>query len=243
MKRLISTVGLTLAISSQLFASGNKHWSYEGDTGPNKWQTLDEHYAVCGSGMNQTPIDIKEFIEADLTPISFNYKSKAKEITHNGHTVQVNFKKGNSITVEGKRFNLIQYHFHTPSENHIMGKSFPMEVHFVHADKDGNLAVIGAMFDSGKNNRELNKLIKVLPTKKGETNRVAVNPLDLLPKNRDYYRFNGSLTTPPCSENVHWFVMKESVSISPKQIKTFEKAMHAPNNRPIQPTNARPVLK
>lgn len=237
-------VSLSIAtIVSLSLASKGSSWSYSGETGPDHWGDL-EHSSVCANGVNQTPINLKDFIDAELEDISFTYKSKAKNFINNGHTVQVNFEKGNSFTVEGKTFNLIQYHFHTPSENNIMDKSFPMEVHLVHADTDGNLAVIGVMFEEGDENPGLAKILKAVPEKSGDKNIIKddVFPTDLLPKERGYYRFNGSLTTPPCSENVHWFIMKESISISKEQLKVLEKVMHAPNNRPIQPTNARPIL-
>ncbi len=246
MSRLVTMTIAITTLASLAFAGGDKSsWSYTGKTGPEHWGTLDEHNVLCAGGVNQTPINLENFIEAELENIKFHYDKKGTSFLNNGHTVQVNFEKGNSITIEGKTFELVQYHFHTPSENHIQGKSYPMEVHLVHADKEGNLAVVGVMFEVGKENRGLSKILKNVPHKCGEKHDLKDKALasDLLPKNREYYRFNGSLTTPPCSENVHWFVMKESVSISKEQLKLMEKVMHAPNNRPIQSTNARPILQ
>ncbi len=244
MNKLSMFATATLLALSTTYAGEHPSWSYDGDTGPAHWGEINEHNSLCSGGVNQSPINIENTIEAELEDIKFNYKSEAIECLNNGHTVQVNFKKGNTITVEGRSFNLIQYHFHTPSENHIKGKSFPMEVHFVHADDKGNLAVVGVMFSKGDENKALAKIIDHLPTKSGETNRLTSTllPSELLPKDEGYYRFNGSLTTPPCSESVRWYVMEDAVTVSKEQLKLMEKAMHAPNNRPLQPVNARPIL-
>jgi carbonic anhydrase len=245
MTKLIVNVAAIATMVSLTFASGKGGWSYDGETGPANWGSLDEHNTVCSEGVNQTPINLENFIEAELKDITFDYKAVGKEFLNNGHTVQVNFEKGNTITVEGKIFGLLQYHFHTPSENNILGKSFPMEMHMVHADEAGNLAVVAVMYEEGDENDGLKKILKSLPENGGDKNELKGEVLatDLLPKERAYYRFNGSLTTPPCSENVHWFVMKQSISISKKQLETLEHVMHAPNNRPIQPANARPILQ
>ena len=149
------------------------------------------------------------------------------------------------MTVDGRTFELKQFHFHAPSENQINGTSFPMEAHFVHADSDGNLAVIALMFEEGASHPVIAALWKQLPEHEGDTYtlEVSVDPLALLPQETDYYRFNGSLTTPPCSEGVWWLVMKHPVTVSAKQIASFAHALHEPNNRPVLPVNARPVLQ
>jgi len=159
--------------------------------------------------------------------------------------VQVNAAPGSAIEVDGATFELRQFHFHAPSENLIDGKSFPLEAHLVHADKDGNLAVVAVMFDQGDANKALAAAWPQMPLHGGE--KAALNlpvaPLELLPADRDYYRFNGSLTTPPCTEGVRWLVMKHAVSASAEQIAQFKHVMHHPNSRPVQAVNARPVLK
>jgi carbonic anhydrase len=208
------------------------------------WATLSPEFGACG-GQNQSPIDLTGFIAAELPPIAFNYQAAGHEVLNNGHTVQVNYKTGSSIVVDGIQFELIQYHFHAPSENHIDGQSFPMEVHLVHASGGGNLAVVSVMFREGAENTALDPAWSQMPRHAGDKHPLSTSASAeaLLPKDRDTYRFNGSLTTPPCSEGVRWLVMKEAVTASTEQIKAFADVLHELNNRPIQPTNARPVLK
>jgi len=221
-----------------------KHWSYEGEGSPEHWSELDKRFFMCKEGTNQSPINLSNFTQAELPPIEFNYHLVSTEILDNGHTEQISVEHNSSITVDGIVFELKQFHFHTPSENNINGKSFPLEAHFVHASKDGHLAVVAVMFEEGKTNEALSELWKNIPTHTGEHHTIHAKHLDaLLPKDRDYYRFNGSLTTPPCTEGVRWLVMKKSVTISKEQVNTFAKIMHLHNNRPLQPTNARMILK
>ncbi len=220
------------------------HWSYEGEGAPEHWAQVDKRFFMCKEGKNQSPINLTGFVEADLPPITFNYHLISTEILDNGHTEQVNVKEGSSITVDGIQFDLKQFHFHTPSENNINGNSFPLEAHFVHASKDGKLAVVAVMFDEGAENEALKELWSVMPTEAGKHQAIDAKHLDaLLPKERDYYRFNGSLTTPPCTEGVRWLVMKKPVTLSKSQIETFKKVMHQHNNRPLQPSNARTILQ
>ena len=225
-------------------ATQNTHWGYSGHEGPENWATLSSDNFAC-SGKNQSPINLSGFIEADLSPIQFNYKAGGHEILNNGHTVQVNYEKGSSIKVDGTAFELLQFHFHTPSENHINGQSFPMEAHLVHADKNGNLAVVAVMFKQGAANGGLTKAWSSMPKHAGDKHKLpqTVSASSILPENRDYYRFNGSLTTPPCSEGVRWLVMKNAVTVSKQQIEAFSHVLHGTNNRPIQAVNARTILK
>jgi len=220
------------------------HWSYEGKGAPEHWGDIDPRFSTCKNGVNQSPIDLQGFTEAELPAIEFNYKLVSKDMLDNGHSEQVNMKEGSSITLDGIKFDLKQFHFHSPSENNINGKSFPLEAHFVHASKDGKLAVIAVMFEEGEENPALKELWANMPRKVGEDHVIDAKHLDaLLPKDRDYYRFNGSLTTPPCTEGVRWLVMKKPVTLSKAQIETFKEVMHHQNNRPLQPTNARMILK
>lgn len=243
MKKIVLAVSM-LVLSTYIYAGGGAHWSYSGENGPENWAKLSPEYGAC-SGSNQSPINLTGFIDADLKPIVFNYKGSVAEVLNNGHTVQVNTQSGSSITVDGIQFNLKQFHFHAPSENLIKGKSYALEGHLVHADKDGNLAVVAVMFAEGKANEALAKAWEKMPKKEGEKNKLDANisPEALLPAKRDYYRFNGSLTTPPCTEGVRWLVMKEIVSASKEQIEEFKHVMHHPNNRPVQPIKARTVLE
>ncbi|MCM2679417.1 carbonic anhydrase [Echinimonas agarilytica] len=238
---------ITLAVAMFAFnvtAGSDPHWGYSGKTGPQNWYNLSEANASC-EGQNQSPIDLSGFVESTLSAIDFSYQAQGHEIINNGHTVQVNFETGSQIKLDQHQFNLVQYHFHSPSENHINGKSYPLEVHMVHADADGALAVVAVMFDEGAENEGLAKAWASLPKHAGDKHSLStpVSAFDLLPKSQDYYRFNGSLTTPPCSEGVRWLVMKQPLTASKAQISSFQSTLHEPNNRPIQPLNARVVMQ
>ena len=248
MKKMFTSVLSVLVTSSiTLLAGGHQgHWGYTGHEGPDSWGSLSEKHTMCSKGKNQSPINITSSFEADLDPLNFHYTTSQVKILNNGHTVQVNIKKGSYLQLAESRYELIQYHFHTPSENNIHGKVFPLEAHFVHADKDGNLAVIGVMFEEGKENKQLSELWKKMPMKSGENYPLtsqAKNINKLLPDNKEYYRFNGSLTTPPCSEGVKWMVLSTPLTISKEQVEKFSHAVHGFNNRPIQDLNARVILK
>jgi carbonic anhydrase len=238
-------VAIVLMVSSAAYAGQGAHWGYSGAEGPEHWGKLDPDFTACSEGQNQSPIDLTGFIESDLKPVGIHYQANGKEIINNGHSVQVNFTPGSKISVDAHEFELKQYHFHAPSENHIHGKSYPMEAHLVHADATGNLAVIAVMFVEGETNQSLANAWPHMPGKAGGKQSLssAVSAEGILPSHRDYYRFNGSLTTPPCSEGVWWLVMKEPVTAKKDQIEKFVQIMQHPNNRPIQPLNARTVLK
>lgn len=244
-KQLIPFLLCSLLSSANAFAESKAHWGYSGPEGPEHWAELSAEFGTCTSGKNQSPVNLTGMIEGNLPAMKINYKVGGKEVVNNGHTIQVNYAPGSSITVAGKTFELKQFHFHSPSENTIEGHSYPMEAHFVHADKDGNLAVIAVMFKAGEHNAELEKAWEFMPHEAGASHELhnLINAKVLLPHNNDYYRFNGSLTTPPCSEGVNWFVMKFYDTASQAQIDKFIHAMHHDNNRPVQPLNARVVIK
>ena len=185
------------------------------------------------------------FTEAQLEAVKFDYKPGGHEVVNNGHAIQVNYDAGSSITVDGIQFELKQFHFHSPSENQIDGKSFPLEAHLVHADKNGNLAVVSVMYDEGKDNAVVGAAWSKMPKKEGGKNALPSKAAatGLLPDSRDYYRYNGSLTTPPCSEGVRWIVMKKAMTVSKAQVETFKSTLGFANNRPVQPVNARLILK
>jgi carbonic anhydrase len=221
------------------------HWTYEGKEGPENWAKLSPEFSTCEAGRNQSPINIEDSIHAAIKPLKAIQKFPAKDIFNNGHTVQINFKEGNMLALDNAAFQMKQVHFHAPSENTIHGKSFPLEAHFVHADAKGNLAVIGVMFTEGKANPALAKLWEQLPEEEGEPiilkNRVM--PSEFMPDNKSYYRFSGSLTTPPCSEGVRWLLMKNPITASKEQIEAFKKAAHHSNNRPVQALNGRVIIE
>ncbi|WP_163835911.1 carbonic anhydrase [Spartinivicinus ruber] len=240
----VPTILLT-QLFSYSYAAEDVHWGYTGKSGPANWGDLADQYAMCKKGKNQSPIDIKASLDTDLTPIKFNYIKQASTIKNNGHTVQVDYPAGNSISLNGTQYELKQFHFHSPSENTIDGQHYPLEAHFVHADDKGNLAVVGVMFKDGEDNKKIAELWQNMP-KQANTQQNLANPfsaIDLLPKSHDYYRFNGSLTTPPCSEGVLWLVLKQPITISIDQAKQLVETLNHPNNRPVQPLNARTVLK
>jgi carbonic anhydrase len=238
--------GMVIANSIAIADNKSTQWGYTGHNSPEKWGSLSPNYQMCDIGKNQSPINITTSVDANLPPIEFNYKTLPTEILNKGQTVQVNVKPGSSIVVDGVTYALKQYHFHTPSENHIAGKDFPLEAHFVHADSNGNLAVVAVMFEKGKANSQLAELWQNMPMKAGKNYTFkgeVKNIHSLLPQNQEYYRFNGSLTTPPCSEGVKWIVMKEPLTVSKEQVEKFSLAINGTNNRPVQPQNARIIIR
>ncbi len=246
-KTLIVTACVGVLCAGSALASGHgAHWGYTGSEGPQYWGDLSSKYELCKAGHNQAPVNIKDTVEASLNPIVFHYQESSLDMVDNGHTIQTNYAPGSSIVLNGHEYNLLQFHFHTPSENAVNGDLFPMEAHLVHSDKDGNLAVVALLFKEGAPNPVLDKLWPYMPEKVGQTVKmedVKFNIADLLPADRDYYYFNGSLTTPPCTQGVAWMVLKEPVTVSKAQIARFHNVIGFDNNRPLQPQNARPVLQ
>jgi carbonic anhydrase len=229
-----------------------KNWTYYGSAGPDNWSKLDSKFFMCQGGSNQSPIDLVSSAMVTATsgidPIKFNYVTGATSIVNNGHTIQVNVKEGSSIKIDSIVFDLKQFHFHTPSENMIEGNHFPLEAHFVHVAKDGELAVVAVMFEYGADNRDLKRIWSKMPQTKNEAKATCSLPSNMIEEilpdhDRSYYRFDGSLTTPPCSEGVRWFVMQKYSHVSKSQVEKFEDLMHGHDNRPIQPLKARKILK
>lgn len=220
------------------------HWTYEGAEGPEHWDELCTGYSDC-AGPSQSPVDIKNAqADAALADIPESYQTSTAHILNNGHTIQFNYDAGSSIVVNGETYNLAQFHFHTPSEHTINGQSYPMEVHLVHKNADGTkLAVIGVLFEEGAENPILAKYLAHLPASKDQTYDDAASTFtaaDFLPADQHYYRYQGSLTTPPCSEIVTWTVMKTPITASHEQIQAIEAIEHE-NNRPIQALNGRTI--
>ncbi len=240
-------VGAGLLLAGTAWASGHSaHWGYSGHEAPEFWGDLSSDYAICKSGKNQSPIDVASLVEAELSPIVFQYHGVPLDIVNNGHTIKVNYAPGSSVIVNGHTSNLLQFHFHTPSENTVKGQFFAMEAHLVHSDDVGNLSVVGVLFEEGSSNPFIEGLWGHMPEKTGVSKslpEVTVNVTDMLPAKKSYYRFNGSLTTPPCSEGVSWMLLKNPVPVSKAQAVKFHTLMGVDNNRPIQPVNARPVLQ
>jgi len=246
MKRYIFAIlGCAIFFTCTAFAGEKVHWGYTGDIGPEHWAELSEEFEMCAKGKNQSPINLTNFIKADLLPLKFNYQGYPTEILNNGHTIQVNHPRGSKYNAYQKEFELWQFHFHAPSEHLIEGKSFPVEAHFVHFDKKGNLSAIAVMLVEGPENQLLKKLWEKMPLKKGDKHKLSaeLNPLGLFPEDKSYYLYNGSFTTPPCTEGGFWVIMKSPVSVSKQQINAFKQVIGHPNNRPVQPKNTRAVLK
>ena len=222
--------------------SGKKvHWSYKGFSGPKNWSELSEDYALCGEGENQSPINISATAERQLDSIMFHYNPSPVRAINNGHTVQVNYAPGSYMEVGGRKYNLLQFHFHTPSEHVINGSQAEMELHFVHKSNDGHTAVVAVMLEAGKANRNLGALWGILPeTVDQETyaDGRMMNAADLLPDTHGYYHYRGSLTTPPCSEGINWFVMQDVVTLSQRAIAKFHSVV-GENARPVQQLHAR----
>ncbi|MEA5098175.1 MAG: carbonic anhydrase family protein [Burkholderiaceae bacterium] len=222
---------------------GSHSWGYDAKNGPAQWGDLKAEYAACKSGKAQSPIDIAGTVPADLEAIKFDYRATPLKLIDNGHTIQANYGKGSSITVNGKRYDLIQVHFHQPSEEKVDGQAYPMDAHLVHKSQDGELAVVAVLMKEGKENLFLQTLWENTPKKQGKEAAIKdtwIHLANLLPKTRSYYAFAGSLTTPPCSEGVSWMVMTTPVEMSKQQIKAFGK-YYSHNARPVQPLNGREI--
>lgn len=219
------------------------HWSYSGEHGPAHWGSMLSEYSACSKGKRQSPINISNASEAELSPLNFKYrKAKSLTILNNGHAVQINQRKGSLLHLNGTEFDLLQIHFHSPSEHTVDGKHSDMEAHFVHRDKDGNLGVVGLMIKVGSHNAALDNIWPNMPKTKGkEKLSVEYNIADLLPSDKSYFRYAGSLTTPPCTESVTWLVLKTPVEISRDQLNAYRKILHK-TNRPVQKRNNRLVL-
>lgn len=243
--RLTGLLLLSFGLQAWAQEGHPKHWGYEGEVGPEHWQEFEADFGECSSGRNQSPIDLRNLIEADLPRIAFDYKPGGYQVVNNGHAVQVNYRPGSKITVDQMEFQLKQFHFHSPSENTVNGKSFPMEAHFVHADAKGNLAVVALMFEEGASNKLLEQVWPHVPKEENGKAGLAtpVAAAELLHTDRDYYRYDGSLTTPPCSEGVRWFVLKHPVKANAEQLALVREVIGHANNRPVQAVGARAILQ
>lgn len=250
MKFLLLLGASILSLSQMTRAAETIHWGYDKEISPEHWGELDEHYKVCKTGKNQTPINITNpYKSAIKHNLNINYNATAQDIVFNGHTVQINTKKEdhrNYIVIDQQKYFLKQFHFHTPSENQIRGKNFPLELHFVNQNETGDLTVVAVMFNIGQMNTEWNNFWADLSLKENDDKILSrqLHLNKLLPKKLDYYRFSGSLTTPPCTEGVNWIVLKYPLTISSQQLQAFKMLIaNQDNHRPIQPLNGRIVIE
>jgi len=213
-------------------------WGYEGDKGPEHW---GDAFPVCGKGKKQSPLNIIGPFEKSKETLSVDYKEGPLKMLNNGHTIQVNIEPGSSLTIGKESFELLQFHFHRPSEEQVDGKNASMVAHFVHKSKEGKLAVIGVMLNEGKDSAAVKTLWANLPPKEGEEflpAKVTFNPASMLPKDMGFYNYEGSLTTPPCTEGVQFYILKAPVDISKQQLAKFPFKLNA---RPVQSLNGRKI--
>jgi carbonic anhydrase len=239
---------LSLAVTAPVIAQEEHplpHWGYEGENGPEHWGDLTHEYATCSTGEAQSPIDITNAQPFNLVDIEFHYQPSALNILNNGHTIQANYNTGSYIIFKEQRYNLIQFHFHHPSEHTLDGQAFPMEVHFVHSNAEGKLAVVGVLLTEGINdNAAFAPVWEHAPaeeTRVTTIDGVTIDANAMLPSSRLFYTYNGSLTTPPCSEQVRWLVLTTPATLSEAQISAFS-AIFELNARPVQPLNNRYLL-
>jgi carbonic anhydrase len=218
------------------------HWDYLGAAGPDAWSQLSSEYALCAKGQRQSPIDIRDGFAVQLDPIRFDYQTTPLRVIDNGHTVQVSPRVGSGIELSGRRFDLVQFHFHRPSEERINGRQFEMVLHLVHKATDGKLAVVAVMLARGQANPAVQTVWNHLPLERGAevAPPASLDLAQLLPEDRRYLTYMGSLTTPPCSEDVLWLVLKTPVTLSAEQLAIFAR-LYPMNARPLQPTNGRMV--
>lgn len=238
-------LSILFCFTSSVFSAGSVEWGYEGSIGPDFWGDLSPGFLTCKVGLAQSPIDIMQAVETDeLSPIGFSYNETPLVVKNNGHTIEVEYEPGSTIDLDGEEYRLLQFHFHTPSEHTKNGKLFPMEVHLVHANEQGELAVVGAFMKDTKkkNNAFFQDILDNAPEVPGvvDVHGSSINVDEFLPANREYWNYSGSLTTPPCSEGVRWFVLKGKIKVSQNQVSEFEQFFHL-NARPTQPLNGRVV--
>lgn len=216
-------------------------WAYDGANGPERWASLAEAYSPCG-GREQSPVDIAGHVEGDAGPLQLSYGTRANAARNSGVTVHVDYPAGNTLVSGGRTFGLQSMHMHAPSEHTVEGEQFAAELHLVHADADGALAVVGLLFALGAADPGVQALLDAAPPV-GETaeNGVAVDPTAYLTADAAYYRYDGSLTTPPCSEGVAWHVMREVRTVSQEQVDRLAAIGGGPTNRPIQPLYGRAI--
>ncbi|MBW4470449.1 MAG: carbonic anhydrase family protein [Stenomitos rutilans HA7619-LM2] len=231
---------LTAAIASENHAE----WGYVGAEDPTHWGDLSADYQACKAGQQQSPVNLQKMVKAELSPIQVAYHDIPLRVLNNGHTIQINAGPGNQITLNGTVYELIQFHFHHPSEHSLMSKAYPMELHLVHKDSKGELAVLGVFLQAGKENDVLKPIWAAMPSKKQPEKVVSgakVPISSLLPAGREAYEYFGSLTTPPCSEIVNWVVFHDPIEVSQAQIDQFTRIFPL-NARPVQPLNHRFLL-
>lgn len=232
-----------IILTNLAFANPKVHWSYIGKENPTNWGELSSDFAICSTGQNQSPINFEKTSSEKPVNIVFNYQDTPLTIVNNGHTIQVNYSKKSTINIDGKEYELIQYHFHTPSEHTMDGQATAMELHLVHKNQEGEIAVVGILIKQGQENLVIKEIWKHISLEKGEINlpNININAKDFIPVEHSHYHYIGSLTTPPCTEGVNWIVFKTPIEVSQEQIEKFAR-IYQSNARPVQPLNQREIV-
>ena len=220
------------------------HWTYTGEAGPESWGDLSADFQACKMGKNQSPINITGAKTTNLDPLELDYQDTPYEVANNGHSIQVNLQDAGKLTIGDDSYQLLQFHFHNPSEEAVDGERYPLVAHFVHKSASGDLAVVALFFVAGQENSQLKPVFSNMPGKEKEAfeGDGQINPSSILGSDLSYYAYNGSLTTPPCSEGVRWIVLKKPTELSIAQLSAF-KELYSGNARPLQPLNSRIILK
>jgi carbonic anhydrase len=229
------------------------HFSYANPEGPDHWGDLDPAFATCKSGTKQSPVNLPSVLRTDSSLAITRPMSGPIPlvVVNNGHAIQVKNTAAASVTIDNVKYDLAQFHFHSPSEHTIGGKSFDMEMHLVHKSADGKLAVIALLFTKGAENQILKPLWASMPSAASEdpttVDNVSIDVARLYPNEMKFEHYEGSLTTPPCTESVSWFVLEPpahgGLEMSAEQISRYQALMHGPTNRPVQPLNGRTVVE
>jgi carbonic anhydrase len=241
--------GLALAAAAVLLAAPSTmaqdpEWGYEGPAGPPHWHMLSPAFAACGAGLLQSPIDLGDARTAPAPAIVTDYRRSPVTLERTAETVDVVSERSQRLRVGAKEYSLVQLHFHGPSEHRVGGRRAPLELHFVHQAAGGERAVLGVLVRPGRRNATAASIVAALPARAGQERRAGreVDLTGLLPRNRRAYRYDGSLTTPPCSEGIRWMVLSGTVALSRPQIAALRRVAEG-NARPVQPANGRvPVL-
>lgn len=238
LKSVLLGVGAAALVAAPVLAAD---WSYEGATGPEYWGSLDPEYEKCSSGIMQSPIDLAQANSFGNINVLTSYRPGPFTVENKGYTIQVNFAPGSRLVSGAMSYDLLQVHFHTQSEETLHGEPYPMIAHFVHANDAGQLAVLGVFFEEGAENKELAKFLHAVPLIKSEPITIAdatINPRSMVPISLDVYRYQGSLTTPPCTEGVSWHIATHTLEASSEQLQKMRDIM-GNNARPVQPLNGR----
>lgn len=238
LRALLLSPILALALAVPATAQETE-WDYEGERGPTNWGDLDPAFSTCSTGERQSPIDLRDAEEVDADRIRARYRATRLTVENNGHTVEAVAEKEQRLRIGSKRFSLVQFHFHTPSEHAVAGRRYPLEIHFVHQASDGERAVFGVLVKRGDRNKAFAGLGR-LPRMEGAETEVdePVNLRRLMPRRLTAFRYAGSLTTPPCSEGIRWNVASHHVELSRRQIRRV-RSIIGPSARPLQPRNGR----